>query len=71
MHHKPCNSNLKSRNPSDVTAARLTSSFTSLTATCSRRRIAALLAVPQYAIATVYMPDQRRMGSWSTNVTIV
>ena len=56
---------LNSRKPSDVTAARLTSSLTSLTATWSRRRMAALLAVSQYAMAIVNMPERRRMGSLS------
>ncbi len=34
-----------------------------LTATCSSRRMALLFPEPQYAMATVYIPDRRRMGS--------
>lgn len=41
------------------------SRITVLTATCSRRLIALLFPEPQYAIATVYMPERRRIGSWN------
>ena len=46
-----------------MTAARLTSSLTSLTATCSSFLMASFDPVPQYAMAIVYMPDRRKMAS--------
>ncbi len=57
---------LKRMKPRASTAALLTSSLTSLTATCNKRRIASLLPVPQYAMAMVYMAERLKMGSLST-----
>uniref|UniRef100_A0A6B0UC00 Putative secreted protein n=1 Tax=Ixodes ricinus TaxID=34613 RepID=A0A6B0UC00_IXORI len=51
--------------PRASTAARLTSSFTSLTATWSSLRTARLLPDPQYAMARACMADRRSSGSLS------
>lgn len=59
------NSNTTDTKPvSDRLTLSSESKITVLTATCSRRLIALLFPEPQYAIATVYMPERRRIGSW-------
>ncbi len=60
-----CSGSEQRTNPSASTAVLWTSSLTSDTAKCSRRRIVVLLAVPRYAMAMAYIPPYRRTGSGS------